>query len=88
MDSGCNLLDSFGNSDMCHKQVVVIKMDTILTKEERKRIVNELREDLLLALRYARGENVNLIRVGRCIRDGLDKLSEIEEGIIWMKRRP
>ena len=63
-------------------------MDTILTKEERKRMVNELREDLLLALRYARGENVNLIRVGRCIRDGLDKLSEIEEGIIWMKRRP
>ena len=64
----------------------MIKMDTILTKEERKRKVNELRKDLLLALRYARGENANLIRVERCIRDGLDKLSEIEEGIIWMKR--
>ena len=49
--------------------------------EKKKSIMAELRVDLLLALKYTRGENVNLIRVGWCIRDGLDKLNELEGNI-------
>lgn len=54
-------------------------MNSNRTEEEKKHIINELRETLLLALWYARGENTNLIRVERYVRKSLDKLSEMEE---------
>ena len=78
MGSGINLLDRRCNSGMSCKQVVGI-MSSNRTEGEKKRILNELRENLLLALHYARGENVNLIRTRRHVRQSLDKLSEIEE---------
>ena len=78
MGSGINLLDRRCNSGMSRKQVVGI-MSSNRTEGEKKRVLNELRENLLLALHYAHGENVNLIRTRRHVRQSLDKLSEIEE---------
>ena len=46
--------------------------------EEKKSLIAELRVDLLLALKYSRGENANFIRVEGFIRDGLNTLSKIE----------
>ena len=44
-----------------------------------KILIKELRGELLLALKYARGENSDFIRVDRYIREGLDKLSKLDE---------
>lgn len=46
---------------------------------EEEKIISGLRTNLLLALRYARGENANSIWVDRLIRNGLDELSKLEE---------
>lgn len=80
MGAGGNLLDSSGNSDMCHKQVVVI-MSSNQTEKEYKTVISEIRNALLLALRYSRGENANPIRAGTHIKMGLDKLEKLEEKI-------
>ena len=56
-------------------------MSSNLTGEEKKRIMNELRNALFLALRYSRGENANYIRVSTHVREGLDKLDKLEEDI-------
>ena len=56
-------------------------MDSNPTEEEKKRIINELRNALLLALRCTRGENANLFQAEAYIRVGLDKLGKLEENI-------
>ena len=44
-----------------------------------KRLIKELRGELLLALRHTRGENSNFIRTESYIRDSLDKLEKLED---------
>lgn len=60
------------------------KMVDNLTEEERERrsLIEEIRNALLLALRYGYGENINYIRVSTHIREGLDKLDKLEGNII------
>lgn len=56
-------------------------MDSDPTEEEKKRIINELRNALFLALRYTRGVNANFFQAETHIRVGLYKLDKLEENI-------
>jgi len=46
-------------------------------KERAGELTQKIRVELLLALRYAKGENSNLIRVSTHIRDALDSLDKL-----------
>ena len=41
-------------------------------------IINELRGELLLGLKYAKGENANLLLVQRYILESLDEVAKLE----------
>lgn len=51
------------------------------TEEEKKYLLGEIRNALLLALRYTHGENANCVRVCVHIREGLVVLEKLEESI-------
>lgn len=48
------------------------------TEVEKGHILNRIRGNLLLALKYSRGENSNFIRVERYIRGSLNELEDLE----------